>query len=481
VNDPASGVGVEKLEGVGGGVQWKNYIFATGGMVAAVYENSAGPSQTRYFHKDHLGSIVAITDETGVVLERLSYDPWGKRRHPDGSDDPTGSIVSLTDRGFTGHEHLEEVGIVHMNGRVYDPLVARVASVDPIVSDPDDSQSFNRYSYVRNSPLSLVDPSGYQPTNDSGPDYLPDYRPGTYNPDGSFNLRPVTVYASGRSEEPSGQLPAGTYFVGSPIAAGGPTVPTVLGTAAATSGTGIAPSAGGFLSTIGSAANATGRYLSWCAEECLVINYFTSSRWGMRVGLGAAFDLCGAFCDPGAYASIHPIVGVFGMGGLGPLRWVATNPRSVTIASNGATGNPAAIARGLGTLNTRQATVLDQLPGSGYSTIVSKAFGQRDLAALTAYTGDEFAMFSTGGRRLVFRGNVDSVPITPEAAVSLSEQGWRWSTHVHPGFDTRVLRSSEGDRAILGAMGGRQSTVLNSLGQRRLFTPEGDSLNGWTP
>lgn len=125
--------------------------------------------------------------------------------------------------------------------------------------------------------------------------------------------------------------------------------------------------------------------------------------------------------------------------------------------------------------------MLGQLPEYGSSTIVPKSFGQGDIAALTAQTGDEFAMFSTGGRRLVYRGDASSVPITPELAEQLAARGWRWSNHTHPGFDATVLRSSPGDRAVLNAFGGNQSAIFNSMGQRGMFTPNGDSLNGWKP
>jgi len=124
-------------------------------------ENSDETVATRYFHKDHLGSISVITDESGAVLERLSYDAWGKRRHTDGSDDPSGSITSQTSRGFTGHEELDSVGLVHMNGRVYDPLLARFGTADPMTESPFSTQGWNRYSYVGNSPLNFTDPSGY--------------------------------------------------------------------------------------------------------------------------------------------------------------------------------------------------------------------------------------------------------------------------------------------------------------------------------
>jgi RHS repeat-associated protein len=113
---------------------------------------------TRYFHTDHLGSISVITDENAVVLERLSYDAWGKRRFASGADDPTGSITSQSPRGFTGEEQLDTVALVHLNGRVYDPMVGRMISADPTVPDPLNAQSWNRYSYVGNA---FTDPSGF--------------------------------------------------------------------------------------------------------------------------------------------------------------------------------------------------------------------------------------------------------------------------------------------------------------------------------
>ena len=129
---------------------------------------SAGTISTRYFHSDHLGSIAVITDEEGVVLERDSYDAWGNRRFPNGIDDPTDSITSQTSRGFTGQEELADVGPVHLNGRVYDPLVGRMMSADPHVPVPSSGQSWNRYSYVINNPLSFTDPTGYDFFSDIG-------------------------------------------------------------------------------------------------------------------------------------------------------------------------------------------------------------------------------------------------------------------------------------------------------------------------
>jgi RHS repeat-associated protein len=159
LNDPASGLSSEKI--VAGSVTtWTDYLFAGGSRVAQRSMVAGGATSLRYFITDHLGSIAVITDGAGAVLERLAYDAWGKRRNTNGTDDPAGSITSSTTRGFTGHEHIASVGLVNMNGRVYDPELARFLSADPIVQSLRYSQFLNRYSYCSNEPVSCVDPSG---------------------------------------------------------------------------------------------------------------------------------------------------------------------------------------------------------------------------------------------------------------------------------------------------------------------------------
>ena len=63
-------------------------------------------------------------------------------------------------RGFTGHEHLEMFGLINMNARLYDPVLGRFLSPDPIIQVPDFTQSYNGYSYAMNNPLSYKDPNG---------------------------------------------------------------------------------------------------------------------------------------------------------------------------------------------------------------------------------------------------------------------------------------------------------------------------------
>ncbi|WP_315766701.1 MULTISPECIES: RHS repeat-associated core domain-containing protein [unclassified Bradyrhizobium] len=142
--------------------KWTDYLSVGNAKVGMrVTQTASETLTTRYFHTDHLGSISVLTDENGIVQERLSYDAWGRRRNPNGTDDVAGSITSQTTRGFTGEEELSTGGLVHLNGRVYDPLLARFTSADPTVTDPTNSQGWNRYSYVGNDPLVFTDPSGF--------------------------------------------------------------------------------------------------------------------------------------------------------------------------------------------------------------------------------------------------------------------------------------------------------------------------------
>ena len=125
-------------------------------------------SAMEYLHRDHLGSVEAVTDAGGASLLVQAYDPFGERRKSDWMGMLSASERQTladnqplkTSRGYTGHEHLDRTGFIHMNGRLYDPQLGRFLSPDPIVAAPGSSQSWNSYSYVSNSPLSYVDPGG---------------------------------------------------------------------------------------------------------------------------------------------------------------------------------------------------------------------------------------------------------------------------------------------------------------------------------
>ena len=116
--------------------------------------------------------VDAAYGATGTVQVADSFAPFGARRGSDWQGAPSAAdltaIGNSTPDGFTGHEMLDGVGLIHMNGRVYDPAVGRFLSVDPIVRAVDASQSWNGYGYVEGRTLSWTDPSGWTGTDTNG-------------------------------------------------------------------------------------------------------------------------------------------------------------------------------------------------------------------------------------------------------------------------------------------------------------------------
>ena len=111
-------------------------------------------------HRDYQGSILAITNDIGVLLEKRQFDAWGAiLKVQDGANNVLNGLTIL-DRGYTGHEHLQSVGLINMNGRLYDPKLHRFLQPDNYVQDTSNTQNYNRYGYVLNNPLKYTDPSG---------------------------------------------------------------------------------------------------------------------------------------------------------------------------------------------------------------------------------------------------------------------------------------------------------------------------------
>ena len=130
-------------------------------------------------------------------------------------------------------------------------------------------------------------------------------------------------------------------------------------------------------------------------------------------------------------------------------------------------GEPWAITRHGKPLNDRQQALLDRLPEYDSRTTVDKSdVSMTDLAALTAKTGNEFAMFTLGSRRLIVRGSADTVNITTEKAVEMSALGYKWSGHTHIGS----LVASKGDKRVLNAFKNQKASVIyNEAGEKSRF------------
>ena len=113
-----------------------------------------------YTYSDAQGSLIALTDQSGNVVEKYAYEPWGARRDPNDWTQKDSRTKWITNRGYTGHEHLDAFGIINMNGRVYDPLTAMFLSPDPYIQAPDNWLNYNRYGYCMGNPFKYTDPSG---------------------------------------------------------------------------------------------------------------------------------------------------------------------------------------------------------------------------------------------------------------------------------------------------------------------------------
>jgi RHS repeat-associated protein len=181
--DNAGGLSFEQETAENGTVTNRHYVTAAGRVVAVLVTTGVGSAvvtQTDYWHVDQIGSLVAVTGGGANLVERYAYDPFGKRRFPDGNFDvanalyidathyvdqlPTLALLTTTRgtvRGFTGHEHLDDLGLIHMNGRLYDAAMGRFMQADPTVQYVLLMQDYNRYSYLMNNPLNGADPSGY--------------------------------------------------------------------------------------------------------------------------------------------------------------------------------------------------------------------------------------------------------------------------------------------------------------------------------
>lgn len=134
------------------------YLYSPDGIFAVAESTNHG-FQLHYVHTDNLGSWDIITNSRGNLEQSLSFDAWGNRRDAT-TWNGLANDTPMFDRGFTGHEHLYNFGLINMNGRVYDPFLSTFLSPDNYIQCPDNSQNFNRYAYCLNNPLKYTDPSG---------------------------------------------------------------------------------------------------------------------------------------------------------------------------------------------------------------------------------------------------------------------------------------------------------------------------------
>ena len=127
------------------------YIQSPAGTVAAI-KTTGTQHDAMLLATDHLGSIIGVWNASSTLLEEHRYTAWGQR---------TSSTANpRLRRGFTGHVHLPQFGLIDMQARLYDPHLGCFLAPDPYVQAPSMSMNFNRYTYCFNNPLKYTDPTG---------------------------------------------------------------------------------------------------------------------------------------------------------------------------------------------------------------------------------------------------------------------------------------------------------------------------------
>ena len=124
--------------------------YAIAGQTYGLNDNGV----MKYFFTDHLGSIVAVTDASGTLLEESRYLPFGQVRSDVGN-------ITQTDKTYTSQKDLANTGLMDYNARMYSPELGRFIQADTIVPSVGNSQAWNIYAYVLNNPIRANDPSGH--------------------------------------------------------------------------------------------------------------------------------------------------------------------------------------------------------------------------------------------------------------------------------------------------------------------------------
>jgi RHS repeat-associated protein len=151
---------MEIKQNISGVTEFVTYIGGDGYSAPIVLKSDGTTQNYLYLHRDYQGSILAITDANATVLEKRLFDAWGSLITVQNGAGVALAGLTILDRGYTGHEHLQSVGLINMNARLYDPKLHRFLQPDNYVEDPSNTQSYNRYGYCWNNPLKTTDVTG---------------------------------------------------------------------------------------------------------------------------------------------------------------------------------------------------------------------------------------------------------------------------------------------------------------------------------
>jgi RHS repeat-associated protein len=136
-------------EGDGSGNITAEYIYFGGRRVARI---DIPANTLHYYLSDHLGSTSIVVSSSGIREEESDYSPFGTEYVIAGA--------GVNRYKFTGKERDTESGLDNFGARYNSTSIGRFMTPDPLGGEKIDPQTLNRYSYVRNNPTNLIDPTG---------------------------------------------------------------------------------------------------------------------------------------------------------------------------------------------------------------------------------------------------------------------------------------------------------------------------------
>jgi RHS repeat-associated protein len=164
-----SGELVAEFSGTSGALL-KEYVYGPSGLIATIEPTAINTNGTRYTTPDHLGSPRVITNSSSGIVSRHDYMPFGEELGSGvGGRTPGGGFIVADGvrQKFTGKERDLETGLDYFRARYLSSIQGRFTSPDPLLESGRAAtpQSWNRYSYVLNNPLRLIDPNGLMETD----------------------------------------------------------------------------------------------------------------------------------------------------------------------------------------------------------------------------------------------------------------------------------------------------------------------------
>lgn len=131
------------------------YVYTPGGRLLYFVDTPIATPAARFYHFNHLGSTLFLTNAAGAVADTYGYTPFGHLVKHIGSSDQIFTFV-----GEYGVRQEGESGLYHMRARYYDSRTIQFLSRDSLWPDLEDPKSLNPYQYAGQNPLSFIDPSG---------------------------------------------------------------------------------------------------------------------------------------------------------------------------------------------------------------------------------------------------------------------------------------------------------------------------------